>query len=165
MSLDDPSAVRLSTPFRGCLPDYGEPWPTTNSQERPHLVLRDAMGTVRDVLAGWQVPDTMVQSALKSIDTLVYDDRLCLLEFNEIMSNIEARLPTALKHSLNALRNDVASDAASSDAASSDAASSSVFPVGALQTTIEQYTNTLPVRQAKTLQDELLNPLLELSNA
>jgi acetyl-CoA carboxylase/biotin carboxylase 1 len=175
MSLDDPSAVRLSTPFRGCLPDYGEPWPTTNSQERPHLVLRDAMGTVRDVLAGWQVPDTMVQSALKSIDTLVYDDRLCLLEFNEIMSNIEARLPTALKRSLNALRNDVASDAASSDAASSDAASSdaassdaassSVFPVGALQTTIEQYTNTLPVRQAKTLQDELLNPLLELSNA
>ena len=102
----------------------------------------------------------MVQSALKSIDTLVYDDRLCLLEFNEIMSNIEARLPTALKHSLNALRNDVASDAASSDAASS-----SVFPVGALQTTIEQYTNTLPVRQAKTLQDELLNPLLELRNA
>ena len=31
MTLDDPSAVRLSTPFRGVLPLYGEPWPTSSS--------------------------------------------------------------------------------------------------------------------------------------
>ena len=94
MVLDDPSKVRQSTPFRGAIPLYGDPWPTSPSEEeRPHIVLRDAMGTVRDVLAGWQVPDTIVQQALRSIDTLVYDERLCLLEFNEIMSNIEARLP------------------------------------------------------------------------
>ena len=153
MVLDDPSKVRQSTPFRGAIPLYGDPWPTSPSEEeRPHIVLRDAMGTVRDVLAGWQVPDTIVQQALRSIDTLVYDERLCLLEFNEIMSNIEARLPVELRSALTSLRPTKKSGATAQ------------FPVSELKRTIVDSLATLPTKQADTLMD-LLKPLVELSEA
>ena len=170
MILDDPSAVRLSTPFRGLLPEYGEPWPTSASkQERPHIVLRDAMGTVRDVLAGWQVPDIMVQQALRSIDTLVYDKRLCLLEFNEIMSNIEARLPSELRTALNNLRPPGGSSGSDGEtkegSSSSSVAADFVFPVDELKTTIVDHCSLLPTRQAETLMNDLLNPLIDLSES
>ena len=162
MVLDDPSKVRQSTPFRGALPNYGDPWPTSASKvERPHIVLRSAMETLRDVLAGWQVPDPLVQQALRSMDTLVHDDRLCLLEFNEIMSNIETRLPAELRAALVNLRGDTTGGEEKKNKSSS---STTKFPVSELQSTIVEHCTTLPTRQADTLL-ELLRPLLDLSEA
>ena len=87
MVLDDPSKVRESTAYTGSVPAYGEPWPTNadtlrhNSIDRPHIVLREAIGTLRDVFFGWQVPSSLVQDALRTLDNLVLNRRLPILEF------------------------------------------------------------------------------------
>ena len=141
--------MRESTAYTGSVPAYGEPWPTNadtlrhNSIDRPHIVLREAIGTLRDVFFGWQVPSSLVQDALRTLDNLVLNRRLPILEFHEVMASVGSSplLSEGLKAQLLNL------------APPPDAVDNKTLKASAIKDVIAEHCATLPTRMSESLFD------------
>jgi acetyl-CoA carboxylase/biotin carboxylase 1 len=100
LDLDDSSAVKRAVPFEGSLPELGTPTAVT---ARAHQHFAAALEGARMILAGYDHDiDTVVETLLSCLD----DPHLPLLQWQETMSVLSARLPKELRMQLDTIWQD-----------------------------------------------------------
>lgn len=88
IELDDPSKVQRATLFTGTLPDMKPP---AVKGDKPHQILRESIHSIRRTLAGYHGPS--IKKDVEQLLTHITNPHLPLLEFQECLSRISARLP------------------------------------------------------------------------
>lgn len=100
LDLDDPTAVKRAVPFEGSLPELATPTPVT---ARAHQHFAAAVEGARMILAGYDHDiDTVVETLLSCLD----DPHLPLLQWQETMAVLSARLPKELRNHLDTIWRD-----------------------------------------------------------
>jgi biotin carboxylase/acetyl-CoA carboxylase carboxyltransferase component/biotin carboxyl carrier protein len=102
LELIDPSMVKTSESFGGCIPatwlmDPQGRAPMRGSNVKPHVAVRDLVkSTFNAVVLGYEVPRARVDAALRSLPELLNNPQLPFFEFQEALSFFSGRLPQEL---------------------------------------------------------------------
>ena len=100
LRLDNPNAVKKSTPFTGTLPDYKPP---RVLQSKPHQQLRTTIAHLTNILGGYR--SSRISDLVAQLKQLLNDPILPFLEFSEILSILAGRIPSAIDQQISQLLN------------------------------------------------------------
>eukprot|EP00164_Ancoracysta_twista_P001343 GFYU01001751.1.p1 GENE.GFYU01001751.1~~GFYU01001751.1.p1 ORF type:complete len:1896 (-),score=731.34 GFYU01001751.1:229-5760(-) len=138
LQLDDPSTVRRSIAYTGKLPTMKEPGVVG---DKPHHVLRSSLARIKFVLSGYGDAIDFEEAFLKPL----YDLNLPMLEFQEVLSVIEGRIPSQVNDKLHTLFGQVTADSIKGE----NTHAGETLSKGTLQI-LEEHASTLPINLAET---------------
>lgn len=96
LDLDDPNCVKMAEIFDGPLMGFETPRTRSMVAEKPHHILKTALGTLDGVMQGYAIQDDVIEMALDDLSHAVSDPLLPLFEFREPLSVLSGRIDAKL---------------------------------------------------------------------